>query len=121
MHDAEQRVKLRGVLAHTASSAAIDGEGNLVVELYDFSAEAHHWLGNDVAFMLKIAAADKAEALRRLRTAQHPAYALDSGRDSNSDATLLQLVAERFDDYYDVERWLNDEGIPFRKEFEPWA
>jgi hypothetical protein len=112
---AEKRVKLRGVLAHTASSAAIDGDGNLVVELYDFSAEAHRWLGNDVAFVLHIDAADKAEALRRLRAAGHFADAYDD------DAALLQLLAERFDDYYDVERWLNDEGIPFRKEFEPWA
>jgi hypothetical protein len=112
---AEKRVKLRGVLAHTASSAAVDSDGNLVVELYDFSAEAHRWLGNDVAFVLNVDAAGKAEALRRLRAAGHFADPHDD------DAALLQLLAERFDDYYDVERWLNDEGIPFRKEFEPWA
>ncbi|MDP9105720.1 MAG: hypothetical protein M3N49_07285 [Candidatus Eremiobacteraeota bacterium] len=113
----EQRVKLRGILAQTASSAAIDGDGNLVVELYDFSAEAHRWLGNDVAFVLKIDAADKAEALRRLRTTAHFADASEG----DGDTALLRLVAERFDDYYDVERWLNDQKIPFRKEFEPWA
>jgi hypothetical protein len=100
---AEKRVKLRGILDHTASSAAITADGSLVVELYDFSPEAHRWLGNDVAFLLNIDAAG------------HFADAYDD------DAALLQLLAERFDDYYDVERWLNDEGIPFRKEFEPWA
>jgi len=112
---AENRVKLRGILAHTASWAMIGADGGLVIELYDFSAEAHRWLGNDVAFLLKIGVADKAEALRRLRTAGHFADAYDG------DAALLQLVAQRFDDYYDVERWLNEQGIPFRKEFEPWA
>jgi len=111
---AEKRVKLRGVLDRTATSATIDADGSLIVELYDFSPEAHRWLGNDVAFLLKIDAAEKAGALRRLRAARHCADAYD-------DAALLQLLAERFDDYYDVERWLNDEGIPFRKEFEPWA
>ena len=112
---AEKRVKLRGVLAHTASSAAIDGDGNLIVELYDFSAEAHHWLGNDVAFLLELGPAAKDAALRRLSGGQ------DAKNASDPDAQLLQLVAERFDDYYAVEQWLTEQGIPFRKQFEPWA
>jgi hypothetical protein len=112
---AEKRVKLRGVLAHTASSAAIDGDGNLVVELYDFSAEAHRWLGNDVAFLLELGPAEKDAALRHLSGGHDAANAPDG------DALLLQLVEERFDDYYAVEQWLNEQGIPFRKRFEPWA
>jgi hypothetical protein len=112
---AEKRVKLRGVLAQTASSAAIAEDGGLVVELYDFSDAAQKWLGNDVAFLLKLGAAEKAEMLTRLLAPERSQCAPDR------DALLLQLLAERFDDYYDVERWLNDEGITFRKEFDPWA
>jgi hypothetical protein len=110
----EKRVKLRGVLAQTASSAAIGEDGSLVVELYDFSDAAQQWLGNDVAFLLKLDAAAKNDALARLLPGGPPPGA-------DEDALLLQLVAEHFADYYDVERWLNEQGIPFRKEFEPWA
>jgi len=111
----EKRVRLRGVLAQTASSVTIGADGSLVVELYDFSDAAQKWLGNDVAFLLHLGAEQKAELLRSLQQAEEPARAGDR------DALLLSLLAERFKDYYDVERWLIDRGIPFRKEFEPWA
>lgn len=111
----EKRVKLRGVLAQTASSAAIADDGSLVVELYDFSDAAQKWLGNDVAFLLKLDSAAKDAALARLLSGEPPPTG------SDRDALVLRLVAERFADYYDVERWLRDQDIPFRKEFEPWA
>ena len=111
----EKRVKLRGVLAQTASSATIGDDGNLVIELYDFSADAHTWLGNDVAFLLVLGAAAKEMMLTCLFGDQPPPNG------SDRDALLLHLVAERFDDYYAVQQWLNDQGIPFRKQFEPWA
>ena len=109
------RVDLRGVLPHTASCAAVDERGRLIVELYDFSDEAHRRLGNDVAFVLKLDPAEKERVLARLRTA----HAVPDTADA--DALLLALVRERFADYYDVKQWLEAEGIPFRKEFEPWA
>ncbi len=112
---AERRVRLRGVLAQTASWATIGDDGGLIVELYDFSDEAHHLLGNDVAFLLHVGAAGKREALARLRPGAQPA------NEPEGDALLLRLLAERFADYYAVEQWLAGEGIPFRKEFEPWA
>ena len=112
---AEKRVKLRGVLAQTASSAAIGADGGLVVELYDFSDAAQRWLGNDVAFLLQLGAAEKDVVLMRLLGGEPPP------NESDRDALLLRLVAERFDDYYAVEQWLNDQGLSFRKQFEPWA
>jgi hypothetical protein len=112
---ADKRVKLRGVLDHTASSAEIDAAGDLVVELYDFSTDAHTWLGNDVAFLLRLDAGAKDEALARLHSGETPPGA------SERDDLILALLQERFSDYYDVRRWLDDQGIPYRKEFEPWA
>ncbi len=112
---AEKRVQLRGVLAQTSSTAAVDGGGNLVVELYDFSAEAHRWLGNDVAFMLHLDVAGKRAMLAALLGGEPAPDAPDP------DALLLGLVQERFSDYYAVKQWLEEHGIPFRKEFEPWA
>lgn len=112
---ANKRVKLRGVLDRTASSAEIDSAGNLVVELYDFSAEAHRWLGNDVAFQLVLEAAGKEAVLERLRPADAtPAVA-------DPDELLLALVEERFSDYYAMKQWLEEQGIPYSKVFEPWA
>ena len=108
-------MKLRGVLAQTASTAAIEADGSLVVELYDFSDAAHTWLGNDVAFLLTLGPGEKSELLTRLLPDDEPV------RTADRDALLLNLLAERFDDYYDVERWLTDQAIPFRKEFDPWA
>ncbi|MDB5072626.1 MAG: hypothetical protein JWM87_3737 [Candidatus Eremiobacteraeota bacterium] len=111
----DKRVKLRGVLDHTASSAEIDTAGDLVVELYDFSDDAHTWLGNDVAFQLVLDAAGKDAVLQRLRSAD----AAPAGADN--DELLLGLVQERFCDYYAMKQWLEEQGIPYRKVFEPWA
>lgn len=108
-------MKLRGVLEHTASWAAIDDSGGLVVELYDFSAEAHRWLGNDVAFLLRLDPAAKDEAAHRLLSAGDAATA------SERNDRLLRALAARFADYHAVREWLEEQGIPFRKEFEPWA
>jgi hypothetical protein len=112
----EARVELRGVLDHTASSARIADDGSLIVELYDFSAEAEKWLGNDVAFLLHVAAADKGHMLSLLLGEDSATV-----REAGDDATLLQLLRERFDDYYAVKEWLDGQGIGYRKEFEPWA
>ncbi|MEA2689001.1 MAG: hypothetical protein QOD51_1608 [Candidatus Eremiobacteraeota bacterium] len=113
--NANQRVKLRGVLDHTASSAGIDAAGNLVVELYDFSPDAQTGLGNDGAFQLVLDAAAKAAALARLAAPETPPA------NSDRDELLLRLVQERFADYYAMKQWLEEQGIPFRKVFEPWA
>ena len=110
----EKRVRLRGGLDKTASWAIIGDDGGLVIELYDFSAEAHTWLGNDVAFLLQLDVAAKDAALVRLFGGAPPS-------DADRDALLLRLIAERFDDYHAVQQWLTDQGIPFRKQFEPWA
>ena len=110
----DNRVMLRGVLPHTASCVAIDDAGSLVVELYDFSTDAHTWLGNDVAFLLTVGAAGKADALARLLGDRPPPAA-------ERDALLLQLLAARFVDYHGVLQWLEEQRIPFRKEFEPLA
>ena len=111
------RVALRNVLAHTASWASIEPDGGLLVELYDFSPEAHSCLGNDVAFLLHVAAADKERLLAELLRYR----AGDVPDASRSDAALLQLLREGFEDYYAVKEWFEQHAIPYRKEFDPWA
>jgi hypothetical protein len=113
---AGKSVKLKGVLEGTASSAEIKSDGSLVVELYDFSDEAEKWLGNDVAFLLKVSSDDKGRLLSCLMAGQNQMVgSLDR------DELLLRLLQERFADYYAVKQWLEENRIPYQKEFDPWA
>ena len=112
----EKSVKLKGVLNRTASSAEIKSDGSLVVELYDFSSEAENWFGNDVAFLLKVSSGDKSKVLSCLTAGQDQmAGPLDR------DELLLRLLRERFADYYAVKQWLEENKIPYQKEFDSWA
>ena len=116
MVNIEKRVKLKGVLDRTASSVEIKGDGSLVVEVYDFSDKAEQWFGNDVAFLLKVSSADKSRMLSCLMAGQHEmAGSLDR------DELLLQLLKEQFVDYYAVKQWLEENKIPYQKEFDSWA
>jgi len=110
------RVKLRGSLDQTASWAEILSDGSLVIELYDFSADAQQWLGNDVAFTVVIPAEARVEMLSRLSDGR----ILPSGV-AERDNLLLHLIQGRFADYYAAKHWLDEQAIPYRAEFEPWA
>jgi hypothetical protein len=112
----EKLVDLKGGLKHTTSSAHIKGDGSLVIELYDFSREAEKWLGNEVAFLLKVSPSDKSKMLTCLLGAQN--RMLD---ECQKDDLLLQLIGERFTDYYEMKRWIEENKIPHEKEFDPWA
>lgn len=112
----EKRVRLEGVLEHSASSAQIGDDGSLIVEFYDFGPDAERWFGNDVAFRLVISPGGKDEVISRLTNgAGGPTGA--AGRDD----LLLRVIAERFPDYYAVKGWLEEQGIAFEKEFDAWA
>ena len=116
MADAAKRVKLKGVLERTASSAEIRSDGSLVIELYDFSGEAEMRFGNDVAFLLTITADDKGRMLSRLMAGRGEGPGVPDG-----DELLLRLIRERFADYYAVKQWLDESQIPYQKEFDSWA
>src|SRR5215213_5662171 len=64
--NAEKSIKLAGGLEHTATWIKISGEGDLIVDFYDFSAEAHRWFGNDVAYLLTVKSTEKGKILRLL-------------------------------------------------------
>lgn len=91
-----ERVRLSRGLTGTASFLEIGRGGALVIELYDFSEAAHDALGSDVAFTVTVGPQAK-------------------------DRLLLTLLRERFEDYYEAKRWLEERDIPFVTGFEPWA
>lgn len=111
-----REVKLRGGLPQMASSAAIRADGALVIEVFDWSDEAGQWLGRDAAYFMILAPEQKAGLLNLLAAADGAAPFTLSG-----DAALLALIQKRFEDYYDVKRWLDGLGIPYEKDFDSWA
>ncbi|MCS6938371.1 MAG: hypothetical protein RMJ55_08550 [Roseiflexaceae bacterium] len=106
-----EAVKLSGGTPETVTFVYGDSEGNLIIESYDHSSQAEGVFGNDVAFLMHIAAEHKLRIWALLRGA---------GRSpsSGSDAELFTALQERFGDYYEVQRWLDANGIPYRKEFD---
>jgi hypothetical protein len=110
------KVKLRGSLDQTASWAEILSDGSLAIELYDFSADARKWLGHDVAYTVVIPAEARVEMLSRLSDGR-----TSPSRVSERDRLLLHLIQQRFADYFAAKHWLDEQAIPYRAEFEPWA
>ena len=111
-----KRVRLRGGPEDTASSVSIEPDGSMVVELYDFSAQAEQGFGNDVAFLLTVQSSDTDALLA----------ALLDGKESHSGdidrgGLILRVMEERFASYFKVKEWLEERGIPFGTRFDPWA
>ena len=94
------RVRLPGGPEQTISSVFVDEQTALVFEFF----------GNDIAIMIVVAP----EWRRAL------AIALGLPEDAR-DASVLAACAERFHSYFDVQPWLERNGIPFEKEFESQA
>jgi hypothetical protein len=105
-----ERVKLRGGPEGSASWAYVVESGDLVVECYDYGEEAQAAFGNDVAFLVTVAAADKPTVFERL-----------GGEGAYADAALLDLIASRFASYFEARKWLDDEGLAYRHDFDGWA
>jgi len=105
-----ERVKLRGGPEGSVSWVYLTEGGDLVVECFDYSEEANDHFGNDVAFLVTVAATDKARVFERL-----------GGEGMCSDAALVALVEARFASYFEARRWLDDEGVQYQHEFDAWA
>ena len=108
----DARVRLRGGLPQTSSSAEIRPDGSLVIEWYDFSDQAQSSMGGDVAFFVIVAPANKTVFLERLTGESH------SLCQEHIDQKILALIQERFEDYIAVKRWLDASGIPYDKDFD---
>jgi hypothetical protein len=115
MDKEKKRVKLKGVLENTTTSVEIMDDGSMVIEFYDFSKEAESSFGNDVAYILTVNCSEKEKVLLRLAKKQEMTDNLDK------DKILLRLMEEQFKDYFEIQEWLQANGIEYRKSFDPWA
>ena len=112
------RVRLTGVLEHTASSVEVGPDGSLLVEFYDFSDDAQRFMGNDVACLLHVEPAEKERTLSLLESETNSP---DNQHSDSPDIRLLHLMEQKFSDYFEVKEWFEDQGISFRSEFDSWA
>lgn len=104
------RIRLPGGPTQTVSSVFVDKRTALVFEFFDHSPEAQEHFGNDIAIMLVVAPASRAAL----------AIALGLPEDAR-DAAVLAACAKQFQNYFDVQPWLERNGIPFDKEFDSHA
>lgn len=110
----EKAVHLSGGLKHTATWVKISNTGDLVVDYYDYSEDAHNHLGNDVAYLLTVEASEKLRMMHLLTDE------IESVK-SDLDDAILKLMQTKFDSYFQIEQWLKDNNITFQKSFDPWA
>jgi hypothetical protein len=110
-----KKVKMQTHLTSTANTASISADGSLEIEHYDFSETAEQSFGNDVAFMIYVAATDKAKLLHLLE--KETGY---SSVANDIDDRLLDLLAIKYD-YHSFSTWIAKQDIPFTKKFDSWA
>jgi len=78
--------------------------GQLKVEYYDFSEEAHTFFGNDIAWTITI----------------HDMKKLFSTVKKDVE-TLIPWMEQYFKSYFGIKQWLEENGIEFSIERESWA
>ena len=109
-------IKLTGDLAQTTTRIQITEVGDLVVDYYDFSDDAHRAFGNDVAYVLTITATEKSRIFQLLAAEQGIETPLLS-----PDNLILRLLKQQFGNYFQLKQWLDDNAIQYQQHFDSWA
>jgi|SRR5687767_3251842 hypothetical protein len=101
-----RRVKLTGGPEKTVTWIWLDPEtgDQLKVEFYDFSELAQRMFGNDIAYTITVHETDKLFSTAK--------------QDANA---VIPWMAEKFQSYFDIKRWLEENEIEFSIERESWA
>lgn len=100
----------------TATWVKLSPDGTLLVEFYDYSQQAQSSFGNDVAYVLTV---QPPETLKLwslfIDVEERPATTLP-------DAILfLQRLQERFESYFEIKRWFDENNIAYQRTFDTWA
>ena len=100
------KLKLSGGPEKTVTWIWLDPEtvGQLKVEFYDFSETAQRMFGNDIAYTITVNEMGKLFSLT-----------------DQAEAALLPWMAEKFQSYFGIKRWLEENEIGFTVEIESWA
>ena len=99
-----QKIKLSAGPGKTAIWIWLATNGQIKVEFYDFSQTAQRMFGNDIACTITVGEIDKLFSAAR--------------KDGTS---VIRWMAENFQSYFGVRRWLEENEIGFSVERESWA
>ena len=78
--------------------------GQLKVEFYDFSETAQRMFGNDIAYTITVDEMDKLFSAAK-----------------QDESSILAWMAEKFQSYLAIKRWLEENEIGYSVERESWA
>lgn len=98
-----EKTKLAGGPEKTVTWIWLEN-GQLKVEYYDFSEEAQRMFGNDIAYTITVTEMDR----------------LYSSSKQNAKL-LIQWLADNFQNYFAIKKWLEEMDIDFHLETESWA
>lgn len=98
-----KKVKLSSAPDKTATWIWLE-DGELKVEYYDFSKQAHTFFGNDIAWIITVSDMEKLFSIV-----------------NKEEATLISWMEGNFKSYFDIKQWLEENGIEFRIKRESWA
>lgn len=99
----DQRVKLTGGPEKTVTWIWLE-PGQLKVEFYDFSETAQRMFGNDIAYTITVNEMDQ----------------LFLAAEQN-ETSVISWMAEKFQSYFGIKNWLEENGISHNIERESWA
>lgn len=108
-----REIRLKSPWEKSSAWARLTPEGALELELYDFSEEAERWLGNDVAWIWRVAP-EHVELARR-------AIAWKAGHPVAGDEDLLAAIATHFASVHAARDWLKKSGVPVEEKFDSRA
>jgi hypothetical protein len=97
------RLKLSGGLEKTATWIWMEAN-HLKVEFYDFSETAQSMFGNDIAYTITVK-----EMTRLLSITEQ------------TESSLVPWMAEKFQSYFGIKKWLEENEISYETERESWA
>lgn len=100
---AGNKVKLPGGPDKTVTWVWLENR-HLKVEYYDFSELAQQMFGNDIAYTITVSEMDRLLAVSKQK-----------------ESSVIPWLAENFQSYFEVKRWLEEEKIPFSVEIESRA
>ena len=98
-----EKVKLSGGPEKTVTWIWLE-EGQLKVEFYDLSETAQRMFGNDIAYTITV------DEMGKLFSAAKQ----DAG-------SVIGWMAQSFQSYFGIKRWLDEHAIGFTVERESWA
>ncbi len=105
-----------GMRSGSISTAAIRGDGQLVVDRYDSDDDSDRLFGNDVTSLVIVSTDNKLKVLSCLMEMRE-----NEPYPGDDDERLLALIRDRFESYYQFKKWLEANNIPFERKFDPWA